>query len=154
MECIMVRCHSPQPLPFPGKQLSQSTPDIDFFHFLPHQEVMFCYVLRPANLSDDEMTSPRCIPRFRVQEILMRRWVSSRERDLKDQLPPLISWRVDVKATIPVMFPVWVCSIAVMDTHYEIGARLSSYQPQCDRCNNMRCTQLKTWSSILSHCTN
>ncbi|XP_071804336.1 uncharacterized protein [Asterias amurensis] len=55
------------------------------------KEVMFCYVLRPANLSDDEMTSPRCIPRFRVQEILMRRWVSSRERDLKDQLPPLIS---------------------------------------------------------------
>ncbi|XP_038052169.1 tRNA-splicing endonuclease subunit Sen2-like [Patiria miniata] len=55
------------------------------------KEVVFCYVIRPSDLSDQDMQSPRCIPRFKVQEILMKRWVSSRERDVKDHLPPLIS---------------------------------------------------------------
>ncbi|XP_022083311.1 tRNA-splicing endonuclease subunit Sen2-like [Acanthaster planci] len=55
------------------------------------KEVMLCYVIRPSNLSDEDLQSPGCIPQFRVQEILMKRWVSSRERDLKEHLPSLIS---------------------------------------------------------------
>ncbi|XP_077990532.1 uncharacterized protein LOC144444855 [Glandiceps talaboti] len=54
------------------------------------KEVLFCFVLKPTNMTDQEMQSPKCISRFKVQEMVMRRWVCARERQDK-RFPHLIS---------------------------------------------------------------
>ncbi|XP_078604164.1 tRNA-splicing endonuclease subunit Sen2-like isoform X1 [Branchiostoma floridae x Branchiostoma japonicum] len=45
------------------------------------KEVVLCFVVRPADMTEEEQTSPSCISRFRVQEVVMKRWVSSQERE-------------------------------------------------------------------------
>ncbi|XP_070533775.1 tRNA-splicing endonuclease subunit Sen2-like [Ptychodera flava] len=52
--------------------------------------LLFCYVLKPPNMTDQEMLSPQCLQRFKVQEMLMRRWIPSRERENK-RFCPMIS---------------------------------------------------------------
>ncbi|KAI8496842.1 tRNA-splicing endonuclease subunit Sen2 [Branchiostoma belcheri] len=49
------------------------------------QEVLLCFVVRPADLTEEEETSPSCISRFRVQEVVMKRWVSSQEREEREE---------------------------------------------------------------------
>ncbi|XP_067287160.1 tRNA-splicing endonuclease subunit Sen2 [Pseudorasbora parva] len=44
------------------------------------KELMLCYVITPSDLTEDELSSPECVKRFTVQEVLVSRWVSSRER--------------------------------------------------------------------------
>jgi len=44
------------------------------------KELMYCYVIKPTDLSTVDLKSPLCISKFKVQEILIRRWVSSEER--------------------------------------------------------------------------
>uniref|UniRef100_A0A674NWE6 tRNA-intron lyase n=1 Tax=Takifugu rubripes TaxID=31033 RepID=A0A674NWE6_TAKRU len=44
------------------------------------KELMLCYIIYPDDLSDDELRSPECLSRLKVQEIIVSRWVSSRER--------------------------------------------------------------------------
>ncbi|XP_072176088.1 uncharacterized protein [Diadema setosum] len=44
------------------------------------KELMFCFVIKPSSLSKRDLESPACIPHFRVQEMLLKRWVPSRER--------------------------------------------------------------------------
>ncbi|CAK8675610.1 unnamed protein product [Clavelina lepadiformis] len=45
------------------------------------KEVMFCYVLVPKDLSQEELRSPQCIRRFQIHEKISSRWVSSKERE-------------------------------------------------------------------------
>lgn len=43
--------------------------------------MVFCYVVLPADLSEEEKRSPLCISRIKVRTQAMKRWVSSKERD-------------------------------------------------------------------------
>ncbi|KAK7128277.1 hypothetical protein R3I93_020775 [Phoxinus phoxinus] len=44
------------------------------------KELMLCYVITPSDLTEDMLSSPECVKRFTVQEVLLSRWVSSKER--------------------------------------------------------------------------
>ncbi|XP_002736770.1 uncharacterized protein LOC100374985 [Saccoglossus kowalevskii] len=44
------------------------------------KEIMFCHVIKPSDMTAEEMKSPRCLERLKVQETVMRRWVSAKER--------------------------------------------------------------------------
>lgn len=48
------------------------------------KDVLLCQVIWPASLTNAELKSPNVIRKFQVNEILMRRWVSSQERDEKE----------------------------------------------------------------------
>ncbi|XP_075994478.1 tRNA-splicing endonuclease subunit Sen2 [Genypterus blacodes] len=50
------------------------------------KELMLCYVIYPADLSDAELDSPVCLQRLKVQEVIVSRWVSSRERAEQDDV--------------------------------------------------------------------
>ncbi|XP_031707566.1 tRNA-splicing endonuclease subunit Sen2 [Anarrhichthys ocellatus] len=50
------------------------------------KELMLCYVIYPADLSDAELDSPVCLSRLKVQEVIVSRWVSSRERVEQDDI--------------------------------------------------------------------
>lgn len=47
------------------------------------KELLFCYVIKPKEMSAAEMMSPKCISQFQVKEVLVSRWVSSQEREGK-----------------------------------------------------------------------
>ncbi|XP_023264016.1 tRNA-splicing endonuclease subunit Sen2 [Seriola lalandi dorsalis] len=44
------------------------------------KELMMCYIIYPVDLSEAELDSPECLIRLKVQEVIINRWVSSRER--------------------------------------------------------------------------
>jgi len=46
-----------------------------------NKELMICSVIRPTDLTDDELSSPKCIEKFKVLEVITRRWISKRERE-------------------------------------------------------------------------
>ncbi|KAK2861566.1 hypothetical protein Q5P01_001099 [Channa striata] len=50
------------------------------------KELMLCYIISPADLSEAELDSPVCLSRFRVQEVIVNRWVSSKERVEQDDI--------------------------------------------------------------------
>lgn len=50
------------------------------------KELMLCYIIYPADLSDAELDSPVCLSRLKVQEVIVSRWVSSRERAEQDDI--------------------------------------------------------------------
>lgn len=50
------------------------------------KELMLCYLVKPAAMTDADMESPDCMRRIRVQEVILSRWVSSRERSDQDEL--------------------------------------------------------------------
>nr|XP_046241154.1 tRNA-splicing endonuclease subunit Sen2 isoform X2 [Scatophagus argus] len=50
------------------------------------KELMLCYIIYPADLSDAELDSPVCLSRLKVQEVIISRWVSSRERAEQDDI--------------------------------------------------------------------
>uniref|UniRef100_I3IUR2 tRNA-splicing endonuclease subunit Sen2 n=1 Tax=Oreochromis niloticus TaxID=8128 RepID=I3IUR2_ORENI len=50
------------------------------------KELMLCYVIYPADLSEAELDSPVCLSRLKVQEVIVSRWVSSRERAEQDDI--------------------------------------------------------------------
>ncbi|XP_041634265.1 tRNA-splicing endonuclease subunit Sen2 [Cheilinus undulatus] len=50
------------------------------------KELMFCYIIYPADLSEAELDSPVCLSRLKVQEVIVNRWVSSRERAEQDDI--------------------------------------------------------------------
>ena len=43
-----------------------------------------CYVLKPPGIQENELATPKCLHRFKVQEVVMKRWVSKREREAGD----------------------------------------------------------------------
>ncbi|XP_064652793.1 tRNA-splicing endonuclease subunit Sen2-like [Lineus longissimus] len=49
------------------------------------KSVLYCYVIKPRRVSTEAMMSPKCIPEFSVKEILLKRWVSSQEREGKEE---------------------------------------------------------------------
>ncbi|XP_028303583.1 tRNA-splicing endonuclease subunit Sen2 [Gouania willdenowi] len=50
------------------------------------KELMLCYIIYPNNQSESELESPDCLRRLSVQEVVVNRWVSSKEREEQDQL--------------------------------------------------------------------
>ncbi|KAM8913376.1 tRNA-splicing endonuclease subunit Sen2 [Spinachia spinachia] len=50
------------------------------------KELMLCYIIYPANLSEAELDSPVCLGRLKVQEVIVNRWVSSKERAEQDDI--------------------------------------------------------------------
>ncbi|XP_007952299.1 tRNA-splicing endonuclease subunit Sen2 [Orycteropus afer afer] len=50
------------------------------------KELMLCYLIKPSTMTDEEMESPECMKRIKVQEVILSRWVSSRERSDQDEL--------------------------------------------------------------------
>ncbi|XP_039653269.1 tRNA-splicing endonuclease subunit Sen2 [Perca fluviatilis] len=44
------------------------------------KELMLCYIIFPADQSEAELDSPACLSRLKVQEVIVSRWVSSKER--------------------------------------------------------------------------
>ncbi|XP_071351420.1 tRNA-splicing endonuclease subunit Sen2 [Trachinotus anak] len=50
------------------------------------KELMMCYIIYPADLSEAELDSPECLSRLKVQEVIVSRWVSSRERAEQDDI--------------------------------------------------------------------
>ncbi|CAM4589363.1 unnamed protein product [Caretta caretta] len=50
------------------------------------KELMLCYLIRPCDMTEKEMSSPDCLKRIKVQELIVNRWVSSRERSEQDEL--------------------------------------------------------------------
>uniref|UniRef100_A0A3B5B7R5 tRNA-splicing endonuclease subunit Sen2 n=1 Tax=Stegastes partitus TaxID=144197 RepID=A0A3B5B7R5_9TELE len=53
---------------------------------LVSQELMLCYIIYPADQSEAELDSPECLSRLKVQEVIVSRWVSSRERTEQDDI--------------------------------------------------------------------
>lgn len=45
------------------------------------KEVMICYVIKPLDMTKEEMSSPKCISRFKLQEVVLRRWIPERARE-------------------------------------------------------------------------
>ncbi|KAM6256819.1 tRNA-splicing endonuclease subunit Sen2 isoform 1-T3 [Porphyrio hochstetteri] len=50
------------------------------------KELMLCYLIRPSDMTEKEMSTPECMRRIKVQELIVSRWVSSRERSEQDEL--------------------------------------------------------------------
>ncbi|XP_032851722.2 tRNA-splicing endonuclease subunit Sen2 [Tyto alba] len=50
------------------------------------KELMLCYLIRPSDMTEEEMSTPECMKRIKVQELIVSRWVSSRERNEQDEL--------------------------------------------------------------------
>lgn len=50
------------------------------------KELMLCYLIKPSTMTDREMESPECMKQIKVQEVILSRWVSSRERGDQDEL--------------------------------------------------------------------
>lgn len=43
--------------------------------------VMFAFVVKPQLMSDQILTTPLCVSRFKIQELLVKRWVPAAERE-------------------------------------------------------------------------
>ncbi|NXC46011.1 SEN2 endonuclease, partial [Penelope pileata] len=50
------------------------------------KELMLCYLIKPSDMTEEEMATPECLKRIKVQELIVTRWVSSRERSEQDDL--------------------------------------------------------------------
>ncbi|XP_004738608.1 tRNA-splicing endonuclease subunit Sen2 isoform X2 [Mustela putorius furo] len=50
------------------------------------KELMLCYLIKPSTMTNKEMESPECMKQIKVQEVILSRWVSSRERSDQDEL--------------------------------------------------------------------
>ncbi|KAM9737124.1 LOW QUALITY PROTEIN: tRNA-splicing endonuclease subunit Sen2-like [Dama dama] len=50
------------------------------------KELMLCYLIKPSTMTDKDMDSPECMKQIKVQEVILSRWVSSRERSDQDEL--------------------------------------------------------------------
>ncbi|XP_057703140.1 tRNA-splicing endonuclease subunit Sen2 isoform X2 [Corythoichthys intestinalis] len=44
------------------------------------KELLLCYVVHPVDLTEAELASPECLSRLKIQEVVVSRWVSSKER--------------------------------------------------------------------------
>ncbi|NXT18996.1 SEN2 endonuclease, partial [Syrrhaptes paradoxus] len=49
------------------------------------KELLLCYLIRPSDMTEKEMATPECMKRIKVQELIVTRWVSSRERSEQDE---------------------------------------------------------------------
>ncbi|KAJ7316794.1 hypothetical protein JRQ81_002956 [Phrynocephalus forsythii] len=50
------------------------------------KELMVCYLIKPSDMTEEEMFSPECFRRIKVQELILNRWVASSERSEQEEL--------------------------------------------------------------------
>ncbi|XP_072521898.1 tRNA-splicing endonuclease subunit Sen2 isoform X2 [Salminus brasiliensis] len=50
------------------------------------KELMLCYVIVPSHLNKEDLSSPEFLKRVKVQELIVSRWISSRERTEQDEI--------------------------------------------------------------------
>ncbi|XP_026788722.3 tRNA-splicing endonuclease subunit Sen2 isoform X2 [Pangasianodon hypophthalmus] len=50
------------------------------------KELMFSYVIVPSDMTEEDFSSPECLKSLKVQEIIVSRWISSRERTEQEEL--------------------------------------------------------------------
>ncbi|KAM3914817.1 tRNA-splicing endonuclease subunit Sen2 isoform 2-T2 [Leptodactylus fuscus] len=50
------------------------------------KELLICYFIKPPGFTEKDMDSPECIKKFKVQAIIVNRWISSRERMEHEEL--------------------------------------------------------------------
>lgn len=50
------------------------------------KELMFSYVVVPSDMTEEDFSSPECLKKFKVQEIIVSRWVSSKERTEQEDI--------------------------------------------------------------------
>ncbi|KAI5607599.1 tRNA-splicing endonuclease subunit Sen2, partial [Silurus asotus] len=50
------------------------------------KELMVCYVIVPSGLTGEDISSPDCLKRLKIQEIIVSRWISSRERTEQEEI--------------------------------------------------------------------
>ncbi|XP_058230236.1 tRNA-splicing endonuclease subunit Sen2 isoform X2 [Hemibagrus wyckioides] len=50
------------------------------------KELMFSYVVVPSGMTEEDFSSPECLKRLKVQEIIVSRWISSRERTEQEEI--------------------------------------------------------------------
>ncbi|KAL7837585.1 hypothetical protein SRHO_G00272960 [Serrasalmus rhombeus] len=50
------------------------------------KELMLCYVIMPSAMKTEETSTPEFLKRVKVQELIVSRWISSRERTEQDDL--------------------------------------------------------------------
>ena len=48
------------------------------------KDLILFHVLKPSGLTDDDLSSPVCIRQMSVQEIVLRRWIPDRSREVHD----------------------------------------------------------------------
>jgi hypothetical protein len=53
-------------------------------HCVPFQEILFCQVIWPSEAGPESMEFPSILSKFQVHEVLIRRWISSQEREESD----------------------------------------------------------------------
>ncbi|XP_041362114.1 tRNA-splicing endonuclease subunit Sen2-like [Gigantopelta aegis] len=49
------------------------------------KELLICYVIKPRDITPERLASPKCILDFSVQEVHVSRWISSQEREKKEE---------------------------------------------------------------------
>ncbi|XP_066452573.1 tRNA-splicing endonuclease subunit Sen2 isoform X1 [Eleutherodactylus coqui] len=50
------------------------------------KELLICYLIKPPAFTEKDMNTPECIKKFKVQEVIVNRWISSRERMEHEEL--------------------------------------------------------------------
>ncbi|KAM4722648.1 tRNA-splicing endonuclease subunit Sen2 [Rhinophrynus dorsalis] len=50
------------------------------------KELLFCYLIKPPHFTERDLKTPECIHKIQIQELIVSRWISSRERMEQDEL--------------------------------------------------------------------
>lgn len=50
------------------------------------KDLILFHVLRPSGLTSDELLSPECLRQFVVQEVVLRRWIPEKSREVQEPL--------------------------------------------------------------------
>ncbi|XP_041048405.1 tRNA-splicing endonuclease subunit Sen2 isoform X1 [Carcharodon carcharias] len=82
IEMVDDSCQGSQRRPFTWRSLAglnRTTSNVS-------KELLLCYLIKPSNMTDEEMTSPECMKKIKVQELIVSRWISSRERTDQEEL--------------------------------------------------------------------
>ncbi|XP_072928227.1 tRNA-splicing endonuclease subunit Sen2 [Hemitrygon akajei] len=82
VEMVDDSCQGSQRRPFTWRSLAglvRTTTNVS-------KELLLCYLIKPSNMTEEEMTSPECMKKIKVQELIVNRWISSRERTDQEEL--------------------------------------------------------------------
>ncbi|MBN3325367.1 SEN2 endonuclease, partial [Atractosteus spatula] len=50
------------------------------------KELLLCYVIRPLDMTEEDMSTPDCMKSIKVQEIIVSRWISSRDHTEQEEI--------------------------------------------------------------------
>ncbi|XP_051873317.1 tRNA-splicing endonuclease subunit Sen2 [Pristis pectinata] len=82
VEMVDDSCQGSQRRPFTWRSLAglvRTTTNVS-------KELLLCYLIKPSNMTEEEMASPECMKKIKVQELIVNRWISSRERTDQEEL--------------------------------------------------------------------